>query len=70
MGLIALIIMALLVAGLITRYTRLQAPTQSPCSGDCNQGRNCTCMQTKQTVENWPYPNPEPSWPFPTKKKP
>lgn len=63
MGLIALIIVALLVAGLITRYTRLQPPTQSPCTGDCNQGRNCTCVNKQNSTDN-------PDWPFPTGPKP
>jgi len=54
MGLITLIIIALVVAGLLTRYTRLTPPTQTPCDGDCNQGRNCTCAT--KTDANWPFP--------------
>ena len=34
-------------------------PYQNPCTNDCNQGRNCTCMTTKQEFTNWPYPNPQ-----------
>lgn len=51
MGLIIALIFALVVAGLLARFTRLLPPEQNPCSNDCNQGRNCTCTQS-----NWPFP--------------
>lgn len=45
-------------------------PYQTPCTGDCNQGRNCTCcdlaQQRKHQLEdefnnsNWPFPIPKP----------
>lgn len=39
-------------------------PYQSGCTGDCVQGRNCTCE-----IENWPFPEPKQP-PFPTNTKP
>jgi hypothetical protein len=67
MGLIILLILALLIAGIFVRYTRLEPPTQSPCTGDCNQGRNCTCCGAKNEGEETTLC---PAWPFPCENKP
>lgn len=67
MGLIITLIIALLVAGLVVRFTRLEAPKQTPCTGDCNQGRNCTCCGAKTEAEEADLC---PSWPFPCRDKP
>lgn len=67
MGLIISIIAALLVAGILVRFTRLKAPEQTPCTGDCNQGRNCTCCGAKTEAEEATLCH---SWPFPCEKKP
>lgn len=71
MGLIFLIILALVAAGLLTRYTRLTPPTQTPCHGNCNQGRNCDCVpkidHEKHRLDD-EFNNA--NWPFPTAKKP
>jgi len=56
MGLIFFIIAALIVAGVLARFTRLSPPTQNPCHGNCNQGRNCDCAVAK-TDPNWPFPS-------------
>jgi len=61
--------------GLITNFLKFwgevfsRPPYQSPCTGDCNQGRNCTCasgptleQQRKHQLDdefnnaNWPFP--------------
>jgi hypothetical protein len=59
--------------GLITNFFKTiseaftRPPYPSPCKGDCNQGRNCTCApdletQRKHQLEdefnnsNWPFP--------------
>lgn len=72
MGLILALIFALVVAGLITRFTRLIPPDQSPCHGDCNQGRNCTCGPTlaEQRKHQLDDEFNNDNWPFPVGKKP
>ena len=69
--------------GLITNFFQTireaftRPPYPSPCTGDCNQGRNCNCVA--KTV----HPTPEEqrrfqledefnnsNWPFPVGKKP
>jgi hypothetical protein len=48
-----------------------QPPYPSPCTGLCNQGRNCTCEQVaQQDYPNWPYPTEPAKWPFPEGTKP
>ena len=59
--------------GLISNFFKFwadvfaQPPYASPCTGNCNQGRNCTCAPTldeqrKHQLEdefnnaNWPFP--------------
>jgi hypothetical protein len=61
--------------GLITNFLETireafsRPPYATPCTGDCNQGRNCTCMQVpdletqrKHQLDdefnnaNWPFP--------------
>lgn len=31
--------------------------SNSKCTQDCNQGRNCTCNKKDQEDENWPFPS-------------
>lgn len=41
-----------------------QPPYATPCTGDCNQGRDCTCCSLEQRrhqldddyYNNWPFP--------------
>jgi hypothetical protein len=40
-------------------------PYASPCTGDCNQGRDCTCV-IPEDDDNYDNPN----WPFPKGTKP
>jgi hypothetical protein len=39
-------------------------PYQDPiCTGDCEQGRRCTCGPTEECAkidEHWPFPRPRP----------
>jgi len=59
--------------GLITNFLKFwgevfaRPPYQSPCTGDCNQGRNCDCVPDLETQRkhqlddefnnsNWPFP--------------
>ncbi len=44
-----------------------QPPHPSPCTGNCNQGRNCTCCGAKTESEEATVC---PNWPFPCDKKP
>ena len=72
MGLILSLIFALVVAGLLTRLTRMAPPTQSPCHGDCNQGRNCDCVPTVEQQRKHQLEDEfnNANWPFPVGKKP
>lgn len=63
MGL-TIILLALFVtviaAILLSTITKSQAPQQTPCTGNCRQGRDCTCEITTTN----------PDWPFPVGRKP
>ena len=67
MGLIITLIFIVVVAALIAYYmSYITPPPQSPCTGNCNQGRNCTCVKQPQQGELFPAD----PWPFPVNKKP
>lgn len=60
----AVLVWAWLVVDYYTKNTEI---VSSKCTGDCNQGRNCTCIdQEKLRVEdefnnaNWPFPVSKP----------
>jgi hypothetical protein len=48
-----------------TYYTQ-KAPESTKCTGDCNQGRNCTCIDQERLRLEDEFNNS--NWPFPVKK--
>jgi len=64
--------------GLISNFFKFwadvfaQPPYASPCKGNCNQGRNCTCAPDYETYINHQRDDEfnNANWPFPVGKKP
>ena len=58
----------------VFEYQRAAVPPyQEPlkCTGDCGQGRYCTCVIKEAVDELEPTPlNPKAAWPFPSGSKP
>ena len=56
---IAVIFVALFIV-LLWAMRQFDAKTPSACTGDCNQGRNCTCGPSEadkaKDCPNWPFP--------------
>ena len=77
-ALLLIIGLCLLCIYFIFEYQRAAIPPyQEPlkCTGDCGQGRYCTCTQPsvlKEAVDELePTPlNPQAAWPFPSGSKP
>ncbi len=67
----ALIIIILIAAVFIwawrvaTYYTENSSP-KPKCTGDCNQGRNCTCIDQEKLRLDDEFNNS--NWPFPANK--
>lgn len=49
----------LILAWSVATYYTNNAPIESNCNQDCNQGRNCDCEQTV-TQASWPFPVDKP----------
>lgn len=58
------IIWAVLLVWVLAIKGRAFPPYQAPiCTGDCEQGRYCTCGPTEECVKlnpNWPFPKERP----------
>ncbi len=58
----AITVIALIVATYYTKETEIK----SACTGDCNQGRNCHCIDQEKLRLEDEFNNS--NWPFPVKK--
>lgn len=62
---ILMIVCGVVIVGTLSWYAMQDQNlrcTNNGCTGDCDQGRNCSCV----TI----VPEINPSWPFPTQPKP
>lgn len=55
------VICIVVIAWGVAMYWVSQNSEQTQCTGDCNQGRQCTCQgDTPEDNSNWPFPKYKP----------
>lgn len=55
------VVSVVVIAWWVADYWVSQKSEPTKCTGNCNQGRNCTCdTYTPEQNHNWPFPKSKP----------